>query len=178
MRHGSITSASSLGLGSIENHSSDSKGTENSDERYLGSIIWSTSGIRSLLALLAGMRYDVEFFCASVLPGIERNLCDGKRRKTLRDVCPHLLNGPAHNAKRSRQEIARTKATRVAHSAYSPDAAPRDFFLFGKTAGFTANSPTDILSEIRRIFQEISKETLVAVHDEWIMRLEWITKHK
>jgi hypothetical protein len=45
-------------------------------------------------------------------------------------------------------------------------------------AGFTANSPADILSEIRRIFQEIPKETLIAVYDEWITRLEWITEHK
>jgi hypothetical protein len=37
---------------------------------------------------------------------------------------------------------------------------------------FTANSPADILSEIRRIFQEISKETLMAAYDEWI------TEHK
>jgi hypothetical protein len=45
-------------------------------------------------------------------------------------------------------------------------------------AGFTEKSPADIFSEIRRIFQEISKETLLAAHDEWITRLEWITEHK
>jgi hypothetical protein len=33
-------------------------------------------------------------------------------------------------------------------------------------AGFTANSPAVILSEIRRSLQEISKETLVAVYEE------------
>jgi hypothetical protein len=36
------------------------------------------------------------------------------------------------------------------HPAYSPDAAPSDFFLFGylkdEMAGFTPNSPGDILS--------------------------------
>jgi hypothetical protein len=45
-------------------------------------------------------------------------------------------------------------------------------------AGFTANLLVDILSEIGRIFQEISKETPVAVYDEWITRFEWITEHK
>jgi hypothetical protein len=44
--------------------------------------------------------------------------------------------------------------------------------------GFTANSPADILSEIRQIFPEISKETLVSVYDKWIIRIEWITEHK
>jgi hypothetical protein len=68
------------------------------------------------------------------------------------------------------------------HPAYSLDAAPSDFFLFdylkGEMADFTVNRPADILSEIRRIFQEISKKTLVAVYDECITPLEWITKHK
>jgi histone-lysine N-methyltransferase SETMAR len=128
------------------------------------------------------VRYDAEFFCASVLPDIERNLCDGKHRKTLRGVYLHLDNVPAHNTKRSRQEIAGTKTSRVVHPAYSPDVAPSDFFLLGHLKGemadFTANSPADILSEIRRIFQEIPKETLVAMYDEWITRPEWITQHK
>jgi hypothetical protein len=51
-------------------------------------------------------------------------------------------------------------------------------YLKGEITGFTANSIADIPSEIRRIFQEISKETLVAVSDEWIMRFKWITEHK
>jgi hypothetical protein len=43
---------------------------------------------------------------------------------------------------------------------------------------FRRNSLTDILSEIRRIFQEISKETSIAVYDERTTRLEWMTEHK
>jgi hypothetical protein len=93
--------------------------------------------------------------------------------KTLRGLYLHLDNAPPHNAKRLRHKIARTKVTRVVHPAYSPDAAPSDFLLFcylnGEMVGFTASSPADILSEILRIFQEISKETLVAVYDEWII---------
>jgi hypothetical protein len=110
------------------------------------------------------MRYDAEFFDASVLPDIERNLCDGKRRETLRSLYVHLYRTPAHIVKGSRQEIARIKSTRVAHSAYSHDAASSDFFLFGylrgELTGSTANSAPDSLSEISLIFQEISNETL------------------
>jgi hypothetical protein len=39
-------------------------------------------------------------------------------------------------------------------------------------ASFTANSLAQILSEIRRIFHEIPKETLVAVYDKSITWLE------
>jgi hypothetical protein len=58
------------------------------------------------------------------------------------------------------------------HPAYSPDVALSNFFLFDhmkrEMVGFTANSPADILSDVRWIFQEISTETLVALYDEWI----------
>jgi hypothetical protein len=157
-------------LGSIDRPSSDSNIQENSDQKCLISIIWSMSGIHSFLALPTGVPYDAEFFRASVLPNIERNLCDGQHMKMLRGVYLHIDNALAHNTKRSRQEIARTKASRVVYPADSPDVAPSNFFLFGhpkgEMASFTANSPADILSEIRRGFQEIPKETLIAVYDE------------
>jgi hypothetical protein len=128
------------------------------------------------------MRHNAELFYAYVLLDIERNLCDSKCRKTVRGDYFHLHNAPAHNTKLSRQEIARTKAIRVVHPAYSPNAASSDFFLFGYTkgemAGLTANSLANILSEIGRIFQEISKKTLLAVYDKWIARLKWITEHE
>jgi hypothetical protein len=148
----------------------------------LVSIIWSTSGTHSLLALSAGMQYDAESFCTFVLLDIESHFCDGKRSKTLQGFYLHLDNALAHNAKRPREEITRTKATAVVHPACSLDGAPSDFFLFdylkGEIAGFTASSPAGILSEIHRIFQEISKETLMAVYHEWIVWLEWISEHK
>jgi hypothetical protein len=84
----------------------------------LVSIIWSTSGIHSFLVLPTEVWYNTEFFSASVLPDIERNLCDGKRRKTLRGVFLPLDNALAHNAKGSRKEITRTKTKRVASLAY------------------------------------------------------------
>jgi hypothetical protein len=59
------------------------------------------------------------------------------------------------------KNLAGTKATRIVHPDYSPDAAPSDFLLFGclkgEMASFMANSAADILSEIRRIFQEAPK---------------------
>jgi hypothetical protein len=55
------------------------------------SIIWSTSNIHSVPALPAGRRYDAKFLCASILPDIERNLCDGRRKKTLRGVYFHSI---------------------------------------------------------------------------------------
>jgi hypothetical protein len=44
--------------------------------------------------------------------------------------------------------------------------------------GFTARFAEDVLSEIRQIFKNIRKEALTPVHNNWILRLEWTTKHK
>jgi hypothetical protein len=136
----------------------------------------------NLLTLSAGVRYDAEFFCTSILPDLEKNICEGTRIKTLRGIYLHLGNAPAHDAKRSRQEIARTKTMKVVHPAYSLDIASSDFFLFGhltrEMVGFTTSSPEDILSAIRRIFVEILKETVAAGSNKWIARFRWIIEHK
>jgi hypothetical protein len=145
-------------------------------KKSLVSIIRPTPGIHSLFALPAGVRCNAKFLCASVLPDIERNSCHGKHRKTLRGINLHLDNARAHNAKWSQQKIARTKANRVADPAYSLVSAPSDFFLFGdlkgKMARFTTSSAEDILSEIRRIFDESPREIVTVVYDGWITRLE------
>jgi hypothetical protein len=108
--------------------------------------------------LPAAVRYTTESFFASVLLDIERDLCDGKRRKALRSIFLHLDDAPARNAKRSRQEIAQTKANRVAHPNYLQEGAASDFVLLGylkrEMAGFTGSSAEDIPSEIRRISQK------------------------
>jgi hypothetical protein len=91
-------------------------------------------------------------------------------KRPFRGINTHHDNAPAHKAKWLRQEIARTKATKVVLRAYSRDVAPTDFFLFGhlkpEITGFTASSPEDILSEIRLILAEIPQEIRVAVCSE------------
>jgi hypothetical protein len=119
------------------------------------------SGTHNLLALLARMQQDAESVCAYVLPHIERNLCDGKRRKTFQGVHFYLDNAPAHNAKRPRQEITQTKVTRVMSPAYSPDAASSVLFLWlpeGGDSWLHSELTADILSATRQIFHGISKK--------------------
>jgi hypothetical protein len=78
--------------------------------------------------------------------------------------------------------MTRTTANRVADPAYSPGGALSNFLFFGhlkgEMAGLTASSAEGIHSEIRRIFETIPKDILTAVYNEWITRLEWITKHR
>jgi hypothetical protein len=68
----------------------------------------------------------------------------------------------------------------VVHPAYSPDAAPSGFLLYSllrrEIARFIARSPEDVLPEIRRIFEDIPKETLTAAYNNCISALKWTTE--
>jgi hypothetical protein len=72
--------------------------------------------------------------------------------------------------------MPRTKPNRVVHPAYCPERADSEFFLFGhlklEMVGFQGSSVEAILSEIRQIPETIPRETLTAVYNQWITRLE------
>jgi hypothetical protein len=110
-------------LGCIDKSSSKSSVKEKWKPQCLASVMWWISGIWSLLTLPTGLWYSAEFFWIPILPDIERNLCGGEPRKTLRGIYLNLDNAPASKAKRSRQEIARTKSTSDAYPANSPGPA-------------------------------------------------------
>jgi hypothetical protein len=111
MSRGFIVTTHTIRPGPFESYSSDSNVKEKSSEKVLlVSIIWSMSVIHSLPALFAGVWYDAEFFYPSILPDLEKKLCEGTRRKARRGSYLHPDNARAHNAKWSGQERARTKA--------------------------------------------------------------------
>jgi len=90
-------------------------------------------------------------------------------------------NARPHNSKVSVQALKEVKAQRVMHPPYSPDLSPCDFFLFGalkeKLAGMSFSSSEDLVSKIREIFSDFSKETLQLVYMNWSKRLKWVIEH-
>jgi transposase len=146
------------------------------------SIIWSTKGIHSLLALQHGTTYNTSYFCGTVMPDLVKNLCTQRRRKTLKGIFIHLDNARPHNSNDSNRVLEATKARRVRHPPYSPDIAPSDFFLFGalkgKLSGLAFTSDDELLSAITEKFAEFSEEDLTRVYDHWRERLQWVIKHE
>jgi hypothetical protein len=63
----------------------------------------------------------------------------------------------------------------ASHPPDSPDLAPSDFFLSGyvkeKLMGSLAETPSELLVDIRVILAEIPRETLNVVFLEWTERL-------
>jgi hypothetical protein len=95
------------------------------------SIIWSPSGLHSLLDIPKGEHCNSRLVANIVVPHVQTNFCSGTRRKRRKCWTVHLDNAPAHNSKRSQETLEATGTIRMPHYAYSPDLVPRDFCLFG-----------------------------------------------
>jgi hypothetical protein len=55
-------------------------------EKCLISIIWGSTGTKSLLYVPKDMKYNTTFFVESVIPDLVEHVCQESRRKTLRGI--------------------------------------------------------------------------------------------
>jgi hypothetical protein len=64
------------------------------------------------------------------------------------------------------------------HLPYSPDLAPSDFFLFGHVKhvieGAEFPSEETLLAAIQRVLSDLTGDTLKAVFDKWVERLNLV----
>jgi histone-lysine N-methyltransferase SETMAR len=94
----------------------------------------------------------------------------------------HLDNASPHNSRRSQECLETHRARRLQHPPHSPDLAPSAFFLFeylkDKLTDFDSRNREDLKSAITSIFNEIDKESLVAVFLSWIERFKWVIRKK
>jgi hypothetical protein len=127
------------------------------------------------------MNETSSFFCDVVIPGLIQNMTSSSRRKTLKLFFIHLDNARPRNSKQSQECIQASKAKRLPHPVYSPDLASSDFFFFGylkeKLATFHCTTRDELKSAFITIFNEIDRETLLAVFNSELERLEWVIKH-
>jgi hypothetical protein len=89
-------------------------------EKFMILIIWSISGIHSLLALTKGLNDNSQHFCQHVIPEIQQSICSSSRRETLKPIRLHLANAPAHNSRLSSEKIESANAQRVPYPCYRP----------------------------------------------------------
>ncbi len=116
-----------------------------------------------------GMTIDTEYYC-----GILRKLKNRIRKKrpgmwkggvdghTDKDFVLHHDNAPSHTAARTLDLIGQSDINLLAHSQYSPDLAPADFFLFSilkqKLRGRKFASIPAVQDEVRKILRDIDEE--------------------
>jgi hypothetical protein len=154
--------------------------TKNGTERCMILIIWSISGIHSLLALTKGMKEHSQYFGQDVSPDVRQNIRSPSRKKTLKGILLHLDNALAHDRPLSPEKIECAKAQRVPHRHYGPGWAPNGFFIFGdlkeKLRRTSLTASDDRIFATGQIFCEIPEIVLKNLLANLITRLSWVMK--
>jgi hypothetical protein len=78
-------------------------------EKCLISIIWGSPGIKSLLYVPKGMKYNTTFFVESVVPDLVEQVCQESRRETLRGILVYLDKARPHDSRKSEAALTATK---------------------------------------------------------------------
>jgi hypothetical protein len=115
------------------------------------------------------------------MPGLIQNITSNNCRKTRKSFFIQLDNARPYNSKQSQKCIQASQAKRLPYSVYRPACDPSGFFVFGylkeKLTTFHCTIRDDPKSAIITLFNEIDRETLLAVFNSWLERLEWVMKH-
>jgi hypothetical protein len=106
-------------------------------------------------------------FCNSIEPDLVESICAHSRRKALKYIMMHLDNAHPHNSRKSTGRLEQFCARRVSRPAYSQDLTP-NYFFFGyvksKLPTHVIRSREDLICEIQRIFETISKIILISIY--------------
>jgi hypothetical protein len=90
-------------------------------------------------------------------------------------------NSMCHNGRKVTDEFDNRKLQRVAHSSYSPDLSPCDFWRFGtlkqKIKDREFSGIEEIMNAVQAIWREVTLERLQSVFFNWIERLEYVIEH-
>jgi transposase len=130
-----------------------------------------------MAALPKGHIFNAEYYCDNILAALTQ-LQPGDDGRSL---VVHPDNAGAHTAQK-RGTFCEENGLRLApHPLYSPDLAPSDFFLFGylkaRLKGMVFPSYEELLDAIGEMVTGVELETLTAVFEHWIERLEWMSKN-
>jgi hypothetical protein len=151
-------------------------------EKCLISIFWSVNDIHTLIDFPKGSTDNTTFFCDQVVPSLVDGITSHGNRSTLQRFMIHFDNASLHNSRQSQECLEAQRVRRLQHPADRPDFAPSNCFLFGylkeKQADFDYRSREDQKSAITSIFNEIDKETLVAVFVSWMEGIKWVIRKK
>jgi histone-lysine N-methyltransferase SETMAR len=145
-------------------------------QKTMFTVFFNGTGKYKIAVFLEGQKVNSASFMEFVLRRLAK-ICSpqGKGTHERRVMLP-FDNAPVHNAEAVRQNLASFGFRRVAHPPYSPDLAPRDFFLFGavKQAFTGQHSATidDLLMSVDTFRSGLSANFLQTVFLEWLRRLQ------
>lgn len=132
------------------------------------SIIWSRTGIKSIVMLKPNEKLNKEFFINKVLGDLKKNYRTRGKILHMDNARPHLVD----------EYLDKLGMRRLVHPPYSPDLAPSDFYLFGylKMAleGCFFKNERELFSEVTRILNSIPTSNFKNAYDDWLRRLQLV----
>jgi hypothetical protein len=140
-------------------------------------IAWHLLGFPLIVALPKGRTLNAEYYRENIFAALTQLQPEDDGRK----LVVHADNARAHTAQKCRT-FRQENALRLApHPPYSSDLASSDFFLFGyvneRLKGTVFPSCEESCDAIGEVVTGIESETLAAVFEHWMERLEWVSKN-
>jgi transposase len=124
-----------------------------------------------------GSTFNAEYYRDNILSALTQFQPGDDGRK----LVVHADNAKAHTAQKCRTFCQENGLRLAPHRPYSPDLTPSDFFLFGyvkeRLEGMVFPSYEELLDAIGKVLTRIESETLTAVFEHWMERLEWMSKN-
>jgi len=141
-------------------------------KKVMISVVWSVSGMKSIVMLPIGDSFNKNFFITHVIEDLRKVLEISRPKLLGSGLKIHLDNATPHFANK---ELSDLSFTRLLHPSYSPDLAPSDFFLFGfhktKLKGRKFHSEEETFKAVQEILQSVDRQMLQEAYNEWIIRL-------
>jgi transposase len=140
-------------------------------------LAWNPLGFPLIVALPKGRTFNTECYRDNILATLTQFLPEDDRRKLL----IHDDNARVHTAQKYRTFCEENGLRLAPRPPDSSDLAPSDFFLFGylkeRLKGMLFASYEELLDAIGEVVTGIQSETLTAVFEHWMERLEWVSKN-
>jgi hypothetical protein len=129
------------------------------------------------VALPKGHAFNAEYYRDNILAALTRLQPEDDGRRPV----VHADNARAHTAQKCRTFCKENGLRLAPHPSYSSDLVPSDFFLFGyvkeRLEGMVFPSYEELLNALGEVVTGTESETLTAVLEHWMERLDWVSKN-
>jgi hypothetical protein len=142
------------------------------DRKIMVTIAWNPLRFPLIVTLPNGCTFNAEDYRDNILAVLTQLQPEDDGRK----LVVHANNARAHTAQKCRTFCEENGLRLAPHPPYSPGLAPSDFFLFGyikeRLKGMVFPSHEELLDAIGEVVTGLESETLTAVFEHWMERLE------
>lgn len=139
-------------------------------------VFWSPIVFRIVEMLPKGQHFNSEYFINTILQKIVDTHPPPTLNQPKRNFIIHIDNATPRRSLASKNFASKNILKFCPHPAFSPDLAPSDFYLFGKVKhllqGKEFESEEELFEAIIEILNDISKDELLSVMDQWERRLK------